>query len=259
MRIKKTRFAILLMVLVEYVVPATFVPFLPWLLPPFEHVSHSWLWGPLALGVFCLVGSTIPFPTLVAVLAAGFLLGVFLGSAVAIIGTTLGACAAFLLVRIVARHWVGRRVVLTGRLAALDRAVGEHGFKIVLLSRLSPLGPFISVSYAFGLTQVSLGRYVCGTLVGSAPATVLYVLFGAGLHSLHEVITYSNGGGPARAAHALFFWASLGLTVGASVWLTRVARRALREAMPEDTPKEDADSLQEAGPPPVDRFVGKAR
>ncbi len=258
MPVKKGKLAIFLMVLVEYITPAAFVPFLPWLLPPFERLSHLRFWGPLTLGAFCTIASAVPFPTLVAVLAAGFLLGVVLGSVVAILGTTMGACAAFLLVRVVARRWVGSRAVLSGRLAALDQAVGEQGFKIVLLSRLSPVAPFISLNYAFGLTQVSFGQYGCGTLIGAAPGTILYVLFGAGLHSLHEVITYTNGGGRALAAHQVFFWASLIIMVGVSAWLTHVARRALREAMPENPRNEDSDSLQETGARPMDRFPGKA-
>ena len=173
-------------------------------------------WGPLALGGFCTVASVVPFPTFVAVLAAGFLLGVFLGSVVAILGTTIGACAAFLLARIVARRWAGGKIALGGRFAVLDRAVREKGFKIVLLSRLNPLGPFISVNYAFGLTQVSLGQYGSGTLIGGAPGTILYAFFGAGLHSLHEIITYSHGESQANAVHPVFFGASLIIAVGVS-------------------------------------------
>ncbi len=258
MRNKKTKLALLLLVLVEWVAPAAFVPFLPWLLPPFEHIAHVQFWGPLTLAGFCTLASVIPFPTLVAVLAAGFLLGVVLGSVVSILGTTVGACTAFLLARIVARRWSGGRVVLNGRLTVLDQAVGAKGFRIVLLCRLSPLGPFISLNYAFGLTQVSLGQYGCGTLIGGAPATILYTFLGAGLHSLHEIITYTNGEGPPGAAHQVFFWTSLILTAGVSVWLTRVARRALRAALPKDLERQDLDSLQETGPQPRDRFTGKA-
>ncbi len=258
MRIKKTRLALLLMVLVEWIAPAAFVPFLPWLLPFFEGASHVRFWGPLALGGFCTIASVVPFPTFVAVLAAGFLLGVVLGSVVAILGTTIGACAAFLIARIVARRWVGARVVLSGRLAVLDQAVGEQGFKIVLLSRLSPIGPFISVNYAFGLTQVSFGQYGGGTLIGGAPGTILYAFFGAGLHSLHEIITYAEGDSQTIAGHYVFFWASLIVTVGVSAWLAHVARRALREAMAEDPEKPDAGSLPETGSQPTHRFTGKA-
>ncbi len=63
----------------------------------------------------------------------------------------------------------------------------------------------------------------------------------------------------APAAHRAFFWASLIVTVGVSAWLARVARRALREAMPQDPEKQDLDSLPETGPPTRDRFPGKAR
>ncbi len=255
MRIKKTRLALLLMVLVEWIVPAVFVPFLPWLLPLFEDASHVRFWGPLALGAFCTVASVVPFPTFVVVLAAGFFLGVVLGSVVAIIGTTIGACAAFLLARIVARRWIISRIALGGRFAVLDRAVGEQGFKIVLLSRLSPIAPFISVNYAFGLTQVSVGQYSCATLIGSAPATILYAFFGAGLHSLHDIITYVEGESQATATHQVFFWASLILAVGVSAWLAHMARRALRDALPKDPENQAADSRQETGRPPVDRLT----
>ena len=256
---KKIKLALLLMVLVEWIVPMAFVPFLPWLLPPFERIARERFWGPLTLAGFCALASVIPFPTLVAVLAAGFLLGVVLGSVVSLLGTTVGACTAFLLARVVARRWVGGPVVLSGRLALLDQAVGAQGFKIVLLTRLSPLGPFISLSYAFGLTQVSLGQYSCGTLIGGAPGTILYAFFGAGLHSLHEIIAYPKRGSQALAAHQVFFWASLIITVGVSIWLTRVARRALREAMPKDAEEQDLDSLQETGPQTMDRSTRKAR
>ena len=68
MRSKKTKLAILLMVLVEYVVPAAFVPFLPWLVPLFAGAAHERFWGPLTLGGFSTLASVVPFPTLVVVL-----------------------------------------------------------------------------------------------------------------------------------------------------------------------------------------------
>jgi uncharacterized membrane protein YdjX (TVP38/TMEM64 family) len=258
MRIKRTRLALLLMVLVEYIVPAAFVPFLPWLLPLFEDAARVRFWGPLSLGVFCMAASVVPFPTFVAVLAAGFLLGVVLGSVVSILGTTVGACVAFLLARIIARRWAGGRAILSGRLAVLDQAVGNRGFKIVLLSRLSPIGPFISVNYAFGLTQVSFGQYGWGTLIGGAPGTILYAFFGAGLHSLHEIITYAEGDRQTIAWRYAFFWASLIVTVAVSAWLAHVARRALRAAVAGDPENQDPGSLQETGSQPSDRFTRKA-
>ncbi len=239
MRSLKTKVAAQVAVLLGLFAPAALLPLAPWFVTVVEYVSHSLFWRPVALGGLCLVASVLPVPTLIFVLATGFLLGVFLGSVVCILATTAGACVAFLLARVFARRWAAGKINLHGKLATLDRAVGRQGFKIVFLSRLSPIAPFITLNYGFGLTQVSFRQYAWGTLLGGAPGTVLYVFFGAGLHSLHEIITYAGGERGATTGHHLFFWGSLITTVVVSVWLTRVARTALREAMPKEAPQEE--------------------
>ena len=167
----------------------------------------------------------LPVPTVFAVLATGFLFGVFVGSLVSIIGTTARSVCGVPPRPDSCPAWVAGKLASWGRLAALDRAVGEQGFKVVLLSRLSPIALLISLNYAFGLTQASLCANTPGALcIGGMPGTVLYVFFGAGLHSLHEVITYRQGQNHTAMAHRLFVWTSLITTVVVSVWLTRVAR-----------------------------------
>lgn len=52
------------------------------------------------------------------------------------------------------------------RFGIMDRAVADDGWKIVLLTRLSPAFPFPSLNYAFGLTRVKLST-TC-SLPGSA-------------------------------------------------------------------------------------------
>ncbi len=247
MRIEKSRPIILLATLVLLIGPALFVPFTPAVVVLFTRASHWGWWGPVFLGGFCAVSPVFLFPAAIPTLAAGFLFGTFVGSLIAIFGTTLGACAAFLVGRLVAREWVARRIGPKNWLAALDRAVGEEGFKVVLLTRLSPVSPFITLNYAFGLTKVSLGAYAWGTLIGGVPGTVLFVFFGAGLHSLEEIVSHPAGAHGAPMTHPFVFWASLAVTVVVTVGLARVARRALRKAMPEEPP-DDPDFLQETGP-----------
>jgi uncharacterized membrane protein YdjX (TVP38/TMEM64 family) len=231
MRIRRTRLILMAIIILGLTAPSALLPFTPWFVGLFERIARVSFWGPAVLEGSCVVSGVFPFPAVIPILASGFLLGVFPGSLVAISGTTLGACAAFLIGRTLARPWIAGRVGLGGRAAALDRAVGAQGFRIVLLSRLSPFAPFIPVSYAFSLTRVSFGQYAWGTLVGGAPGTILYVFFGAGLRSLREIMTYA---GPDRAttAHRIFLWASLAVTAVVSVWLTWIARRALRQAIP---------------------------
>ena len=103
---------------------------------------------------------------------AGAVYGVFLGSAVTLLGTLLGACICFGVARFVARDWARRKIRESASLTALDRALVRGGAGIVMLSRLSPLFPFATCSFAFGACQVSTWDFALGTAVGLAPGTL---------------------------------------------------------------------------------------
>lgn len=75
-----------------------------------------------------------------------------MGSVYVFVGATLGAIAAFWVGRYLARDWVSRKIEDNASFSAIDQAVAEEGFKIVLLTRLSPVFPFNLLNYAFGLT-----------------------------------------------------------------------------------------------------------
>lgn len=47
---------------------------------------------------------------------------------------------------------------------AIDKAIGENGFRVVTLLRLSPLLPFSLGNYLYGLTSVKFVPYVLGRL-----------------------------------------------------------------------------------------------
>ncbi len=55
------------------------------------------------------------------------------------------------------------------RFAAIDRAIGRDGFRVVTLLRLSPLLPLAASNYLYGLTSVELGPYVLGSWLGMLP------------------------------------------------------------------------------------------
>jgi len=106
--------------------------------------------------------------------------------------------------------------------------VGKEGFKIVLLVRLSPVFPFNLLNYAFGLTNVRLWQYVLASWIGMLPGTLMYVYLGSALKSLADVAAGAPKGG---APQTVFFVAGLVMTVVATVVVTRVARRALNDAV----------------------------
>jgi hypothetical protein len=60
----------------------------------------------------------------------------------------------------------------------------------------------------------------------------------------------------ATTGHHIYFWASLIVTVVVTVWLTHVARDALRKAMPKEAVREAENLVQRGGPRRIDQFVG---
>jgi uncharacterized membrane protein YdjX (TVP38/TMEM64 family) len=185
-------------------------------------------WGPWLLGAIYVPSCLLLIPGTILTLGAGFLFGVFWGTVAMSIGGTLGATAAFLVGRTLARGWIGQKVAGDRRFEAINRAVAEHGFKIVLLSRLSPLFPFTLLNYAFGLTRVSLRDYVVASWIGILPGTLLYVYIGSAAKSLADLMAGRIEGG---TGHQVLFGAGLLVTVVVTVLITRIAKRALDEAM----------------------------
>ena len=135
--------------------------------------------GALAFAVAFVVSTVALLPGSVLTLGAGFAWGPVAGVALVSPVSIAAATAAFVLGRSLLRARVERRIGNSTKLAAIDRAVGAHGFKLVVLLRLSPLIPFNALNYALALTRVSLRDYVLGSALGMLPGTVLYVYLGS--------------------------------------------------------------------------------
>src|SRR5262249_39759619 len=150
--------------------------------------------------------------------------GVVTGAVLVWVGANLGAVVAFLLGRTVARDAVARRAASNPKFAAIDRAVGREGLKIVLLTRLSPALPFSLQNYVYGLTRVSLRDYVVGSVVGMIPGILMYVYIGSLFTSVSEIASGSASGGTGAQVLKIVGFAA---TVAVTVVVTRIARRAL--------------------------------
>ncbi len=227
---------VLLGLLVVVVVAAVFhLPILLWLRRLLAWAEQLGPWGPAALGAMCVVAAVLLLPGSVLTIGTGFLYGVPLGFLVVWIGDLLGACIAFGIGRTVVREWVMRRMAGNEKFIALDEAVGEHGFKIVFLTRLSPVFPFGLLNYSFGASRVSCRQYVLGSLLGLIPGIVLYVYIGASLRSL-AMATEGELPADSPLVHRVFFWFGLAATITLVVVATYIARRALAAAAPEHSP-----------------------
>lgn len=186
-------------------------------------------WGAVVFAAAYVPAAVLFVPGSLLTLGAGFVFGLAKGTIIVSIGSTAGAAAAFLVARSLAHDWVARRVAHRPNLAAIGRAVETEGFKVVLLTRLSPALPFNLLNYAFGLTAVPFRTYVLASWIGMLPGTIMYVYLGAAAESFAALL---SGETTRSAGEQVLFAIGLAATVAATVIVTRTARRALNEAVP---------------------------
>ena len=167
--------------------------------------------------VFLLPGSILT-------LGAGVVFGLLYGSIAVSIGSTLGAGCAFLVGRYLARGWVAGKTSGNEKFAAIDNAVAREGWKIVLLTRLSPIFPFNLLNYAFGLTKVKFRHYFLASWIGMMPGTVMYVYIGS---LAGDLATLGVEERTRTAGEWALYAVGLLATVAVTVYVTRLARKAL--------------------------------
>ncbi len=186
-------------------------------------------WGAVLFAAAYIPAAVLLVPGSLLTVGAGFVFGVVKGTVIVSLGSTAGAAAAFLVGRSIARDWVASRLAGRPKMAAIGRAVETEGFKIILLTRLSPVLPFNLLNYAFGLTAVPFRTYVCGSWIGMLPGTIMYVYLGSAASSLAAL---AAGEQPRAPGQQILFALGLAATVAATIIVTRTARRALNEIAP---------------------------
>lgn len=183
--------------------------------------------GPLVFMAGYAAATVAFVPGAVLSLAAGATFGLGSGVLYVMTGATAGASLAFLLARYVARGAIEQRLEGSARFAAVDRAIGREGFRIVLLLRLSPVFPFNLLNYSLGLTKVRFADYVLAS-IGMLPGSLLYTWSGV---VVGDVIRLAGGVAPDRGpAYYAVVVVGLAATIAVTALVTRTASRALAEA-----------------------------
>jgi uncharacterized membrane protein YdjX (TVP38/TMEM64 family) len=202
------------------------LPLAVWLEAFNQRVVGLGLFGMVLFALIYAAATVLMVPGSLLTLAAGASFGLLPGFVAVLFGATLGAAGAFLVSRHLARKRVERWIQRKASFVAVDRAVAREGWKIVFLTRLSPVFPFNFQNYAYGLTSVSFWHYVLASWIGMIPGTFLYVYLGTLGRSGLDAASGNAAGSYRLALQALGLLATLGVTI----LITRTAKRALREA-----------------------------
>ncbi|KQK10936.1 uncharacterized protein LOC100826326 [Brachypodium distachyon] len=186
-------------------------------------------YGPAGYALFILAYAgleVLAIPAIPLTMSAGLLFGSVTGTIMVSISGTLAASLAFLIARYFARERILKMVEGNKKFLAIDKAIGENGFKVVTLLRLSPLLPFSLGNYLYGLTSVKFLPYVLGSWLGMLPGTWAYVSAGAFGRAIIQDETEIGLGGNNQL---LTLGIGLLVTAVAATYVTRLAKDAVKD------------------------------
>ena len=146
---------------------------------------EAWRDGHLALAVAAYIAvyiTAVAFSVPGAVwitLAGGFLFGVVWGAVLVVISATIGAALIFLAARTVLSGLLRRKA--GGWIERLERGFRQGEVSFLLIMRLVPAVPFFIANLVPAFLGARFWHFVWTTLVGIAPATLVFVSIGSSL------------------------------------------------------------------------------
>lgn len=175
--------------------------------------------APLIFIAGYVLAAVLFVPGLPMTVLGGVVFGPIWGTVYVWIAATVGAGLAFLVARYAVRTTVERWVQASPRLARVDGQVAEHGWRIVMLTRLVPVFPFNLQNYAYGITRIGFWSYVITSAICMLPGTAAFTFAGGAL---------SDGRGQIRRTLAYLAMAGVLLVLISLIprWLARRSRLA---------------------------------
>ena len=196
-------------------------------------VESLGLWGPLLfIGLF-LVLTSLFVPESILAIAAGAIFGLWWGLLWVFVAGTITATFIFLIGRTMLRSRAEKLLARHPKINAIDTAASNAGFRLLLLLRLSPLN-YSLLCYLIAVSRARLKPYLL-SCIGMAPGnfSTVYVGFAA-KHSADLARKLKEHGGHLPAGdsmvHEVTLYLGLAAAIIASLVVTRIAMKAIREA-----------------------------
>eukprot|EP01083_Nonionella_stella_P161683 529907_1 len=165
--------------------------------------------------------------------AIGFWSGIAFATGILTISCFLGSSLAFLNGRFLMRNAFVYLIRNHKKFTLIDRAVQKHGFRVVLLFRLSPVTPYGLFNYLMGFSSVRFCDYCLGA-VGMLPNIFAYVYLGASINNIYEISVLSPKNSRDLLIITVVGAVLLFFTVCYLAWMARKELRRITKRMRHD-------------------------
>ena len=139
-----------------------------------------------AFGLVYVVVTALSIPgATILTLAAGAIFGLYYGTLIASIASTIGATLSFFGTRYFFRNFVEQK--FRNRLVAINQGLQKEGSFYLFTLRLVPIFPFFLVNLLMGLTNFSMWRFFFVSQIGMLPGTLVYVNAGTEISKIESL------------------------------------------------------------------------
>lgn len=176
-------------------------------------------WAPLlVIGVY-IVGGLIAFPVLILIAATAAAFGPTLGLAYAAAGSLASAVVTYAVGVALGRDTL--RAVIGPRLKRVQRRILRGGVLAIAAIRLVPIAPYTVVNLVAGASEIRLGAFVAGTILGMLPGWIMMSALG---HQIMRIVTEPSAADAALLACVIAIWVAI--AGGVQIVLTRFGTRS---------------------------------
>lgn len=180
-----------------------------------------------------VLGSAALIPGSILIMTGGFLFGLWQGIGLVVVGAMFGSVLSAAISRTLLRQSLLQRFAISPTFRALDAAIANRAFVIVVLTRLSLLIPYNVLNLMYGLTRVPFVTLGLASGLGLLPAATLYVYLGTLVDDAGQLFAGQSQSGTAGVGFLILGLLSL---IVVTLLIHRAATRALKAEFAKTTP-----------------------
>eukprot|EP00877_Chromochloris_zofingiensis_P004762 jgi/Chrzof1/14287/Cz08g31390.t1 len=204
--------------------------------------------GFVLFGLLYVWFTVLFLPPAVLAVCAGAMFGLWVGVLFVWVSATIGESIEFLLGRFLLRKWVRELTANWSVWQALQAALQEDGWKLVILLRISPVMPFSVINYALGTSSLPFSHYFWPSVFGIIPGILLYVYLGTLAVDITQVISDKGMSSAPATAKVVFIVLSAATALLAIVLSAVYTKRAIDRRLAHVQMSEHADAEQQPCP-----------
>lgn len=182
-----------------------------------NYLKKLGIWAPVIYIFLYIIGTILILPSTPLNLSGGAIFGIWWGTVWTTIAAIIAAIIAFYYSRTIGRDLIAHRMEKS--ITTINAEMQQGGLFYMFAIRLLPIIPYGIVNFAAGLTSISFRDYIIGTMLGTLPGILPFVMMGSGLKSVTQGDIL-----PFMGALAL-----TGILVGGATWYRRHRRSPIED------------------------------